>query len=153
MKTRTLVALLLVAAFSLTVALAVARSARPKRPTPAAERSRPTEPIPAAGPRPTAVEVGRMRDVFCFADERKAPPPALAEDVPIAAPTDALQSGPRLVGIIRQPDRLLAALAVGDDVVLGGPGDAAAGVTIVSVSEDAVRIRSDDGTESTLALP
>jgi len=57
------------------------------------------------------------------------------------------------VGLVRQPGRLLAALTLGGEVELAGPGETAAGVTVLSVGEEAVRIRHADGTESTLGLP
>jgi hypothetical protein len=61
--------------------------------------------------------------------------------------------GPRLVGLVTRAGRLTAALAVDGEVVLAGPGETAAGVTVVAVNEEGVRIRRADGTEETLALP
>jgi hypothetical protein len=46
----------------------------------------------------------------------------------------------------------VAALAEGGDVVLAGPGEAAAGVTVLSVDDEGVRIRRADGREERLAL-
>jgi hypothetical protein len=47
----------------------------------------------------------------------------------------------------------MAALAADGEVELAGPGDRAAGVTVLAVSEDGVRIRRPDGSEVTLLLP
>jgi hypothetical protein len=61
--------------------------------------------------------------------------------------------GPRLVGLIRRGGRLVAAFAIDGEVVLGAAGEAVAGVTVVSVEAEAVRVRRSDGTEETLTLP
>jgi hypothetical protein len=97
-----------------------------------------------------------IRDVFRFADE---PLPA-AHPGPVAsaradgerAPAPA-PGGPRLVGLVRRAGRLMAALSVDGEVELAGPGDSAAGVTVLSVGEEGVRVRCADGSEQTLALP
>ncbi len=47
----------------------------------------------------------------------------------------------------------MAALSVDGEVELAGPGDSAAGVTVLSVGEDSVRVRRADGSEHTLVLP
>jgi hypothetical protein len=47
----------------------------------------------------------------------------------------------------------VAALAADGEVVLAGPGEAAAGVTVLAVDDAGVRIRRPDGSEETLALP
>jgi hypothetical protein len=47
----------------------------------------------------------------------------------------------------------VAALAADGDVVLAGPGETAAGVTVLAVDDAGVRIRHADGSEETLALP
>jgi hypothetical protein len=57
------------------------------------------------------------------------------------------------VGLVRRQGRLLAAFAVGGDVVLAGPGDAAFGLTVLEVGEEAVRVRRPDGSEERVALP
>ena len=79
--------------------------------------------------------------------------PTLVEDdaaPPVPAPP---APGPRLVGLVRRSGRLVAALALDGEVVLAGPGESAAGVTVVSVGDESVRIRRGDGSESTLVLP
>ena len=94
-----------------------------------------------------------IRDVFRFADE---PLPA-AHGEPTAARVDgeraAAPAGPRLVGLVWRAGRLMAALFVDGEVELAGPGDSAAGVTVLAVGEEGVRVRRADGSEQTLALP
>jgi hypothetical protein len=100
------------------------------------------------------VDPARIRDVFRFADEppRGTPSPAgSAAAAPEGLPTPAPE-GPRLVGLVRRSGRLVAALAEGGDVVLAGPGEAAAGVTVLSVDDEGVRIRRADGREERLVL-
>ena len=93
--------------------------------------------------------------MFRFADE---PRPA-AHGEPAAARVDGERAaapapaGPRLVGLVRRAGRLMAALSVDGEVELAGPGDSAAGVTVLSVGEEGVRVRRADGSEQTLALP
>jgi hypothetical protein len=53
---------------------------------------------------------------------------------------------------VRRAGRLVAAFAADGEVVLAGPGETAAGVTVISVDEDGVRIRRADGSEDTLVL-
>ena len=101
------------------------------------------------------VDPSGVRDVFRFADEarlgtHREPRPARAEVERPAAPGP---TSPRLVGLVRRAGRLMAALSVDGEVDLAGPGDAAAGLTVLSVGEDGVRVRHADGTEETLALP
>lgn len=105
--------------------------------------------------RPVAVELPR-RDVFRYADEparepardgeAAAAPPRRAEPVPTPPP------GPRLVGLVRRGGRLVAALALAGEVELAGPGESAAGVTVLGVDEDGARVRRPDGSETTLHL-
>jgi hypothetical protein len=47
---------------------------------------------------------------------------------------------------------VLAALAADGEVVLAGPGEAAAGVTVVAVDDEGVRVRRADGSEEVLPL-
>lgn len=100
------------------------------------------------------VDPAGIRDVFRFDDEprpdaRRDPAPPRIDGEP-AVPTPP---GPRLVGLVRRAGRLMAALSVDGEVELAGQGDSAAGVTVLSVGEEGVRVRLPDGTEQTLALP
>lgn len=103
------------------------------------------------------VDPGQIRDVFRFADDpipsaRAGPEAAVSPGE--ASPTPSPKPlGPRLVGLVRRAGRLVAALAADGEVVLAGPGEAAAGVTVLSVGEDGVRVRHADGREETLLLP
>jgi hypothetical protein len=47
----------------------------------------------------------------------------------------------------------VAALDVDGEVVLAGPGEAVAGVTVLSIGEEGIRVRHADGREETLLLP
>ncbi len=92
--------------------------------------------------------------MFRFADEPRPthgePRPAGAEVERPAVPGPA---GPRLVGLVRRAGRLMAALSVDGEVELAGPGDPVAGLTVLSVGEEGVRVLHADGTEETLGLP
>ena len=128
---------------------APAASPVPPRVAPAEARRLPWGDSPA---RP--VDPARIRDVFRFAD---GPLPA-AHRAPVDARLDGERAvspepGPRLVGLVRRAGRLMAALSVDGEVGLAGPGDSAAGVTVLSVGEDSVRVRRADGSEHTLVLP
>jgi hypothetical protein len=147
-------ALLLLAALAAAcVALVASRGgAPPATATGAGSRA------PARAPHVRAepdVDPATIRDVFRFAP--KAPAPELR---PVARPTAqpvAIATPPpepyRLVGLVRRQGRLLAAFSVAGDVVLAGPGETVAGVTVVEVGEEGVRIRRPDGSESRLELP
>jgi sRNA-binding protein len=54
---------------------------------------------------------------------------------------------------VRRQGRLLAAFSLGGEVLLAGPGDTAADVTVLDVSEDGVRVRLKDGSEELLRVP
>ena len=92
--------------------------------------------------------------MFRFADEPR--PAAHGEPAPTrigAEPAAPVPTGPRLVGLVRRAGRLMAALSVDGEVELVGQGDSAAGVTVLSVGEEGVRVRLADGSEETLVLP
>jgi len=100
------------------------------------------------------IDLARIRDVFRFVDEPR--PGALREPATArleGRPAPSTPPGPRLVGLVRRGGRLMAALTRDGDVELAGPGDSAAGVTVLSVGEEGVRVRLPDGTEQTFALP
>ena len=111
-------------------------------------------PSPSAPLAPTR----SSRDPFRFADDRSGDErvddgrgPSAARVVPSPSPTP--DQGPRLVGVVRRGRRTVAALSEGGEVELAGPGEAAAGVVVVSIGDDGVRIRRPDGTEAFLPLP
>ena len=110
---------------------------------------------PSALGRPDApVDPAEIRDVFRFAERPstvKARPAARA--APLLAGPSPSPELPRLVGLVRRGGRLLAAFAVDGDVVLAGPGETAAGMTVLEVSEEGVLVRRKDGSEERLLLP
>jgi hypothetical protein len=146
---------------ALVVAFALARGlARAPLPPPRiAPPSAPPSPRPALAP----VDPERLRDIFRFADFTEEPVDPHPEPrgarsgavapAPPAPPASTPPPGPHLVGVVRRSGRLLAALAADGEVQLAGPGDSVAGVLVLSVEEDAVRIRAADGSEATLEAP
>jgi hypothetical protein len=118
---------------------------------PAAPRASP--PPPASAPAPPRA----VRNVFRFADEDESD--ELGEvrrhearpEAPAPAATSA--SDPRLVGLVRRGARTVAALTDGGEVELAGPGEAAAGVVVVAIGDEGVRVRRPDGTETLLPPP
>jgi len=135
-------------------ALALDRGQPRRRVTPAVGPPAPRPRGEATGLTPRAVDPGSIRDLFRFADASprgaaaRARAPAGEEDAAPSAP-----SGPRLVGLVRRSGRLVAALAADGEVVLAAPGETAAGVTVLAVDDEGVRIRRADGSEETLVLP
>jgi hypothetical protein len=146
------VALTVAAVAALALTLSVRRDEAPARPR-----------VPAAGPAalqqatapPRTIDPRTLRDVFRFADEPVASARAEAEPGQAARPAADAEpaSHPRLVGLVSRGDRLLAALAVGDEVLLLGPGETVAGITVVTLNGESVRVRRSDGTEQTLTPP
>jgi hypothetical protein len=138
------------------VAVAFVLGPRPAPPAAAPHPGMSSEgrPAPAVHP-PAPVDPAAIRDIFRFADR---PAPATVPETARAAaaapgPPTPSASGPRLVGLVRRDGRLLAALAVDGNVILAGPGETVAGVTVLAVGEEGVRLRRPDGSEETLALP
>jgi hypothetical protein len=124
-----------------------------------------SQPRPAAAAQaptpPPSPPVETRRNVFRFADERsgvdeaRGPggPARASVEAPVPEPT--AEPGPRLVGLVRRGDRVVAAFAAPDgEVDLAGPGEAAGeGYVVVAIAGEAVRVRRPDGTEMTLVLP
>ena len=78
--------------------------------------------------------------------------PSSAPGSTAPAGDDARVPGVRLVGLVRLQGELKAALAIGDELVVLGPGEGWAGHQVVEVDEDrGVRLRSEAG-EITLAF-
>jgi hypothetical protein len=124
-------------------------------PAPAArtDASTPVRPGPRSRPGEVAVEPEAIRDVFRFVERASATARPIVPSAPVAASPLPSPELPRLVGLVRRQGRLLAAFAVDGDVVLAGPGEEAAGVTVLEVSEDGVRIRRRNGALEQLTLP
>jgi hypothetical protein len=123
--------------------------------------------VPAPIPRPAASAAGLSsptpavevrRNPFRFAEEPsagRAPLSAGASPRHVEpSPAPSPSPGPRLVGFVRRGGRIVAALSGPDgEVELAGPGEMAAGVVVVEIGTDSVRIRRPDGTEATLTSP
>lgn len=98
------------------------------------------------------------RDVFRYAEPVAAP--LLTRRPPLSEarkPPETLAPAPaplplRLVGLVRQPQGLRAAVATSGGVVLVGAGDVVEGYAVLGVDEDrGLRLRSPDGRELTLS--
>jgi hypothetical protein len=136
-------------------ALALGRGPGHRPAAPGATRPAPPPRADAAEVSPRTVDPEGIRDLFRFAD---GAPPLAREGVSGARPeepdvTPPALSGPRLVGLVSRAGRRVAALAADGEVALAGPGETAAGVTVLAVDDEGVRIRRADGTEETLVLP
>jgi hypothetical protein len=144
----------LLAALAAASVLLVARQGGAPPATATGAESRTTaRPVPSRAE--PEVDPATIRDVFRFVPRAPAPelrPAARPAPQPVAIATPTPDPY-RLVGLVRRQGKLLAAFSVGGDVVLAGPGEAVAGVTVVEVGEEGVRIRRPDGSESRLALP
>ncbi len=143
---------------ALAVALALGLTRASTRATPRSSAGRPAAPGPSPSPpSPASPDPHLLRDVFHFVDEavpRRPPEPSLLPPGRSAvAASPAPPAGPRLVGLLRRSGVLVAALSLDGEVELAGPGQSAAGVTVLSVGEDGVRVRRSDGSEDTLTLP
>lgn len=132
--------------------LAVARpDGRPVPPVGTTSEAPPT--AAPVSPSPSAVDLDAVRDIFRFEDEDS--PVGEAAVAPREAPTATVPEAPgiHLVGLVRRGPRLLAALAIADEVLVLGAGESAGGYAVLDVSEDGVRLRDPQGHEETLALP
>ena len=153
MRTRSLAIAATLTLVSLAVALAVRSGEAPA----GGARAPLREMAPTAQPSPPPVDPDRLRDIFRFADDEAEPEspaaPVIIEREATPGASAMAASGPRLVGLVWRSSRLFAVFVVDDQVVLVAPGESVAGVTIVSVDDESVRIRRGDGSESTLGLP
>ena len=100
------------------------------------------------------------RDPFRFGGEGSSasrvgtPRTAVPRSSSVVAPAPPSAPAVRLVGFVRADGRLRAALAIGGEVVVAGPGESAEGYTVVGVDEESgVTLRGPGGAESTLAPP
>jgi hypothetical protein len=59
----------------------------------------------------------------------------------------------RLVGLVRRPGGLRAAVAIAGEVVILRPGESSGGWTLVALDEDGARLRGPDGHEEALTFP
>ena len=95
------------------------------------------------------------RDIFRYAEPPAPAPRAATRPAPVS-PATPLAAGPpglplRLVGLVRRPEGLRAAVSTATGVVLVGPGDGVSGYTVLGVDEDrGLRLRGPDGIEHVL---
>lgn len=133
----------------------------PVRPRPAARRApstvtRAAEP-PAAAPA-SDVEPARLRDLFAYADEPEAFPPARVTLLPTPTPgaavaTPAPPPAVRVVGLVRRAGELRVALSERGQVVVVALGDSVGGRRVIAIDEDrGVCLRATDGREEWLPL-
>lgn len=145
------------AAVLLAVLALAGRWTRPAAAPP--ERRPPVVPSTLAGP-PVADHAddhgsGPTRDPFRYADDPRpraapavGPSPSTLTPFPTRSPEPAL----RLVGLVRRPDGLRAAVAIAGEVVVLKRGESAGGWTLVALDEEGARLRGPDGREESLAL-
>jgi hypothetical protein len=146
-------ALLGVALFAAVLSRGAGRTALVRTPPEDVPRLTP----PAAGlveplPEPPA------RDLFRYEEPVRPtiatnPPRGAGREAPLAAPTPT-PLPVRLVGFVRKPDGLRAALASVAGVFLVAPGDTIEGLLVLGIDEDrGVRLRAADGRELSLQSP
>jgi hypothetical protein len=144
-------AFLLVAAAALLIGYLRLRGGPPAVPAPGSvSRVTPPEPRRVGPERPFP-----PRDPFRFGDVDRPGAPGSQPPAPIAVPVPS-PSGPeppavRLVGFVRRPGGLVAALSVMGEVILVGPGETASGFSVLAVDEEqGVRLRTPEGREMIL---
>lgn len=123
---------------------------RPPASAPAEQASRAPVPLARADS-----DLDAIRDIFRFGDapQPDRPSEAGAPDRPEATPAAPTPPpGARLVGLVRRPGGLRAALALEGEVVLLGAGDSALGYTVLDVSEERVIVRDPGGEEIALGV-
>ena len=111
---------------------------------------------PAADPANDEEKPRPTRDPFRYADEsapraetRGGPPPPTL--TPSATPSPEREV--RLVGLVRRPGGLRAAVVIAGEVVILRPGESSGGWTLVALDEDGARLRGPDGREEALTFP
>jgi hypothetical protein len=126
----------------------------PAPPPPGSAPVRPASPSQVP-PAPADFDLDAIRDIFRFGTDAESGRPRgtvapgrlqVAPSAPPPAPAA------RLVGLVRHPDGLRAALALEGEVVLLGRDDSALGYTVVDVSEERVVVRDPGGEELTLEV-
>jgi len=99
------------------------------------------------------------RDIFRYAEAAAPPaspggrPKRAAAEAPLAPPlAQPPPAAVRLVGLVRKPGGLRAAVSTSGGVVIVGPGDTVEGHTVLGIDEDrGLRLRAPDGSEQSLA--
>lgn len=116
-------------------------------------------PVPPAGPAADAASPATLaRRVFSYEESRPSsppfrPPPVVATPPPPEAPEEPPAPAVRVIGLVRRGGTLKAALAVGGETFVLGPGGSAAGYTVLGVDADrGVTVRTPEGREVRLAV-
>jgi hypothetical protein len=133
----------------------------PGVPVRADEAGRPVAPPAVAtrlAPAAPDIDLRHLRDIFRYADVPGDLAPGPTPDrvaVTGGEPTAAENPAPRarLIGLVERGGRQAAALSLDGEVVVLGPGESAAGFTVLGISDEAVRLRSAERGEETLPLP
>lgn len=140
--------------------LAVLLACRGRAAAPAAPGPEPSRSPAAATPQATPAQPRLERDLLRYGDSEGSVAPE--PDVPALAPAQEAETPPpappppaRLVGFVRRPDRLCAALVLGSgepDVLC--PGEQARGHRLLAADEErGVRLTLPDGRELELPAP
>ena len=151
---------------ALAIALAIALSWRAGLPRPDAKAPGPSGAGrmlegegPAAGPPRSDPKADPLpsppaRDIFRYAETPSSPVRRMSVEPKVEATAEPPAPPPalRLVGLVRRPEGLRAAVATASGVVIVGPGDLVLGHSVLSLDEDrGLRLRAPDGTELILA--
>ena len=150
-----------VLASTLALLAALALAGRFTGPAAAPPESRPsasptTASSPAADPAGGDETPGTIRDPFRYADDpapRTAPAPARLPSTRPPSPSVTAEPEVRLVGLVRRPDGLRAAVAIAGEVVVLKRGESAGGWTLVTLDEEGARLRGPAGEEESLHFP
>ena len=107
---------------------------------------------PAADPANGEEKPRPTRDPFHYADEPAPRTETRGGPLPPAL-TPSPEREVRLVGLVRRPGGLRAAVAIAGEVVILRPGESSGGWTLVALDEDGARLRGPDGREEALTFP
>jgi len=130
-----------------------ARSRAPIVPPPTRRQRHAAEAQPPAAEGSPQAGVGR--DLFEYGGEPAGARHTGPAPRPVASATASPTTPPvKLVGVVRHPEGLRAALSVEREVLLVPAGHSAEGYTVVSIGDDGtVQIRTPQGEEMTLQPP
>ena len=150
----------LASALALLAALALAGrftgpAAAPPESRPSASPTTPASSLPA-DPADGEETPASIRDPFRYADDaapRTAPAAARLPSTRLPSPPPSAEPTIRLVGLVRRPDGLRAAVAIAGEVVVLKRGESAGGWTLVTLDEEAARLRGPAGQEESLTFP
>ncbi|MGD8897854.1 MAG: hypothetical protein PVJ73_17635 [Acidobacteriota bacterium] len=108
-------------------------------------------------PAPPDVDLLAIRNIFRYGDEPSVESRSMGEtDAGELETGEALPPGParvRVVGLVRRAGTPVAALAIDGEVVLLRTGETGAGLTVLGIGDEAIRLRDPEGNETTLELP